>query len=307
MRALHVVKHQTVRSFAVVAVITSGAFLSGVGDAATTSTYAAGSNELEFQGLSAGFLHSFQGGASTSQVIVGSKLGQFPYHKAGDVIYTPTKMSFGSDISKPVWLTVKGSLDGTQTPFISAVEILNLNNAPVQKVTFYNAFFTEIDFPALDGGSKDQAFVSITQDEQLLTTSAVSNGVAMTPAASSQKSFMASAFRVDVSGGTISRVTKVGAIVATGGPGTPMAVQNFTIEVGDASAFVTWNKSGAPHPMTISYLTPDLKTVILAIALDARPVKITAPVVDPKQATVTVTTVELSVSRATLSGGAVLN
>jgi len=128
----------------------------------TKRGFVAGHYALDLDGMSAGWLHSAEGGQATTDVVV-EKLGVDHLarkHIAG-VKYEDISLVFGTGMSKSCYQWVKDSLSYKYTRKNGAVIATDYDHKEISRISFFNALVTEVSLPALDAASKDAAKMTI--------------------------------------------------------------------------------------------------------------------------------------------------
>jgi hypothetical protein len=162
--------------------------------------YSSGKFALELEGKAAGFLRSVEGGEPFGTVVVEAPGADGIAKKhLGSLEFEPITVTFGIGMAKELYNWIAEVCNRQQKPRSGAIVFLNYDFTEVERLEWKNGVITEIVFPALDGGAKDAAFLTITiAPDQVQSTS--SSGKAQAGfAAKAQKKLMASNFRFSVS------------------------------------------------------------------------------------------------------------
>ncbi len=156
---------------------------------------------LELEGQPAGILESVEGGNAFAEVIFeppGPDLIQ--RKRSGPVRFEDIVLQVplgGNPKSLTNWMME--TLTKGPIPRNGAILYADFNNTEVRRLEFFNALLTEINFPALDGASKDAASVMIRLTPQT-TRLAGSTGKALPPPGNKLKPAMRSNFRCNIQG-----------------------------------------------------------------------------------------------------------
>jgi hypothetical protein len=162
--------------------------------------YSSGKFALELEGKPAGFLRSVEGGEPFGSVAVEAPgTDGIAKKHVGSLEFEPITVTFGVGMAKELYNWIAEVCNRQQKPRSGAIVLLNYDFTEVERLEWRNGLITEVVIPALDGGAKDAAFLTITiAPEQTQTTS--SSGKAQTGfSTKAQKKFMASNFRFSVS------------------------------------------------------------------------------------------------------------
>ncbi len=253
-------------------------------------SYAVGSYRLELDGADAGAVKVASPGGPFADVIAGGPLGGEKHLGAvrqADIVLDVSALP--TALTKWIADTIKG---GGSSRRNGALTTTDAKGTPVSRTEFQNALLTEIQFPALDGASKEAANVRLTLSPE--STKTVKGGGAPAKASAATKGAMLAAnFRVSIPGLETNRVSKVDALTikqtvvenavedgrfSSKGGGGPLNLGNLRIDFSEVSApsWVAWfedfalkGNSGpqSEKPVKIELLTPDLKGVTLTLDL----------------------------------------
>ena len=132
------------------------------------TAFAAGNFAIELEGVSAGFVKSAQGGGASGEVVVeeSGTDGIAHKHLAG-VKYEPIIVTFpiGSTSAFLTWIA--DTLARKYSSKSGAVITTDFDFKERSRLNFFNAFISEITFPALDVGSKDAGLLSVELSPEL--------------------------------------------------------------------------------------------------------------------------------------------
>ncbi len=175
-------------------------------------SYVAGNFQLVLDGVKCGFIKSLDGGAITAEVVsetVGSS--HFSKKHISRINYTPYVVQFGMSMTRDLYDWINSSLTGKAITKDGAVIMADVNLMAVSQREFSRALITEVNFPAMDGTSKDAAYFTLTFAPEYTRTTKASGRVS-TPGRTEQKLGLSSNFRLAIDGLDCSRVSRVGAI-----------------------------------------------------------------------------------------------
>ncbi len=255
-------------------------------------SYVAGNFQLVLDGVKTGFLKSVDGGAIVAEVVseaVGSS--HFSKKHLGTVRYSPYVVQFGMSMTKDVYDWINASWTGKAVSKDGAIVLADYNLVAVGQREFSRALITEVGIPALDGASKDAAYLTLKFAPEYTRTTKAS-GKAVAPTKVNQKLWVSSNFRVAIDGLDCTRVTRVEPFIARQSLATdqiggardylrePARVEfpNLTIKLAEASAdsWLDWfedfvikgnNDESKEKNGSISLLSPNLTEELMRIDL----------------------------------------
>ena len=172
-------------------------------------SYVAGNFQLVLGGVNSGFLKSVEGGAATAEVIsevVGTSY--FAKKHLGQISYDPFVLRFGLAMSTDVYDWINASWSGNYQRKDGAIVAADHQLNAVSQREFFNALVTETGIPALDGASKDPAYLTLKFAPEYTRVTKAS-GKVTGPAKADQKLWLPSNFRVQIDGLDCSRVSAV--------------------------------------------------------------------------------------------------
>lgn len=162
--------------------------------------FVAGRFGLEIDGAFCGMINQFEGGNYTADVVsVTQANDRTPRKTLGIPRIEPITVEAGFDLSKPWYEWISKTMSGEPMRRSGAIIEMDQGFKEVGRRTFTNALLSEIEFPAFDATSKDQArmTVSITP-EQLQVVKG--SGKQMPAAGGKTKATLASNFRLNIQG-----------------------------------------------------------------------------------------------------------
>ena len=176
-------------------------------------SYVAGNFQLVLDGAKCGFLKTVDGGAAVAEVIsesVGSSY--FAKKHLGQISYGPLVLQFGLAMSKDVYDWINASWSGNYIRKNGAVVATDHKLDAVSQREFFNALVTETTIPALDGSSKNPAYLTLKFAPEYTRTTKASGKVTGV-AKGEQKLWLPSNFRVTIDDLDCTRVSAVDSII----------------------------------------------------------------------------------------------
>lgn len=172
---------------------------------------------LELEGQPAGFLTTVEGGEPFAPVVneaVGAS-GVVRKH-IGSPEFAPMRMSFGTGMSESLYKWMADVLNHNRSDKNGAIVFCDYNFKERSRLMFDNALITEIAFPALDAGSKDAAYFTLTLQPRATRISKASIGSSVHGfGGKKQQHFSSANFRLKIAGleAACARVSKIDAII----------------------------------------------------------------------------------------------
>jgi hypothetical protein len=186
------------------------ALLCSVG-AGTNRPYIAGNSSLTLEGANAGFLKSVDGGAISADVIdepVGPD--HFVRKHIGRPKYEEFTVQMGFGMNKVMYEWIRQSWAAKYQRMNGSIVSLDFNLIPKSERQFTSALITETTIPAMDGASKEPAYLTIKFAPEMIRT--VKPGAKPDSAESGkgeQKMFLPSNFKLEIDGIDCSKVSRV--------------------------------------------------------------------------------------------------
>ena len=174
-----------------------------------TRSYVAGNFQLVLDGVKTGFLKSLDGGAAVAEVVsepVGSS--HLSKKHLGQISYKPFVVQFGMSMTNDLYDWINASWTGKALSKDGAIILADQNLVAVGQREFSHALITETTIPALDGASKEPAYLTVTFAPEY-TRNTKASGKVVGPAKAGQKLWLASNFRVTIDGLDCSKVSAV--------------------------------------------------------------------------------------------------
>jgi phage tail-like protein len=282
--------HQILIAFGLVLLMVLGT------GAASSRSYVSGNYSLTLDGVNTGFVKSIDGGAIYAEVVNEPMGADKIVHKhIGQPKYQDFTMQIGFSMAKPVYDWIAAAWKGNYQRKNGEVTAMDFNLKPTSTKQFYNALLTEVTMPALDGASKEPAYMTVKfAPEYTRNAKAASEKSAAATAApkGEQKTFIPSNFRLEIDGLDATKVNKIDAFTVK-----QTAVQNsvgdardqqrepgklefpnlkVTLSAAGADGWLTWlddfvvkgnNGQDKEKNGTIYYLATDKQTVLAKVKL----------------------------------------
>ncbi len=176
--------------------------------AADQRTYTAGRFALDLDGVDCGWMVGLDGGQRDLAVAL-DPVGPDSIQRKhiGGVKYEDFTMQVGSAMGKPMYDWIKASFDkGSAVRKNGAVIAADFNYKEKSRHTMSQAFITEVTIPALDGASKDPAYLAVGVSAAKVATAPPSGVPVQGPKA---KSWLPSNFVFELDGLDTSRVASI--------------------------------------------------------------------------------------------------
>ncbi|MEA2646916.1 MAG: hypothetical protein QOE92_1999 [Chloroflexota bacterium] len=264
-------------------------------NAAAIRDYTNSHFSLDLEGTNAGFIDDVSGGSAYGEVIT-EQLGadRIARKHIGAVHYEPFTLSFGTAMSQNAYDWISGTLNRKNPRHSGAVVSSDFDFNVQSNVSFLNALLTEVTFPAVDGGSKDSAKMTIKFAPESTKADPVAKGTAQSGkfTTKGQKKWTANNFRLTIGGLDTSKVNHVDAITVkqvVSDPGlgelrdfqkqdARLDIPNIVVTMSEASAadWFAWHQDfvvrGNNRPEneksgTLEYLAADQKETLFTLDL----------------------------------------
>jgi len=245
---------------------------------------------LELEGQSAGFLTTVEGGEPFAPVVneaVGES-GVVRKH-IGPVGFAPIRMSFGAGMSEALYKWMADVLNHNGSAKNGAIVFCDYNFKERWRLIFDNALITEIAFPALDAGSKDDAHFTLTLQPKATRINKASIGSSVPGfGGKKQQHFSSANFRLKIAGleAACVKVNRIDSIIVkqsttqseSGVTSEALTIPNVVFTLGEAQAedfynwfedFVIKGNSAQENERTgtLEFLEPSLKTAFFTLTL----------------------------------------
>jgi hypothetical protein len=179
--------------------------------AANPRSFTAGKFALELDGKSVGILDAYGGGFPYADVIEerGPGSGVIARKHIGNPKYGEITMRVTLGMDQVLWDWIAAMLAGNSLRKSGSIILLDRDNVARRRLDFLNALITEVGFPALDGASKEPAFLTIVFSPERTTYKTASGKYP--PSSGKQKQWLCSNFRLKLGDLPCSRVSKIDA------------------------------------------------------------------------------------------------
>lgn len=239
-----------------------------------------------------GFLKSVEGGSATAEVVT-EPAGPSPYSKKhlGPVSYEPIAMQIDLNLAKSVYEWIDATWMGNSQPKSGSIAILDAQYKVVQEQQFSDARITEVTIPALDGSSKDAAYLTVKLAPEMTHFKKGDGASFAKPLqARSQKRWLICNFRLGIDGIDCQKVSKIDSFTirsmdADNSVGEMRDYQKVPGKIEFPNLAVTMSENGAQSWFdwhedfvikgncgdeqekngTLSFLAPDAKTELARI------------------------------------------
>ncbi len=250
-------------------------------------SYAAERFAVELDGATTGVVRSVEGGAASADVVT-EKLGPDGIrhkHVAG-VKYDDIIITCGAGMSKSFYSWIADSFNRKYSRKDGAIVGSDHHLAEASRLDFFHALISEVGFPALDAGSKEAAYMTVTLSPEYTRRQRGKGSQLASSSPKAQKQWLRNSFHLDIDGLDCKMVTNVDAItvqqaVDEYGVGESrdyekqpsyLNVSNLAIELPEAHAdsFYNWiedfvikghSEQSAEKSGTLQYIAPNLKDV----------------------------------------------
>ena len=177
-------------------------------------SFTPGNFQLMLDGITCGFLKSVDGGAAVAQVLSEPGPAYFAKKHLGPISYGPFALQAGPAMSKDLYDWISASWNGKYVRKNGSVVAMDQKFVAVSQREFFNALITETTIPALDGSSKDPAYLTLKVAPEY-TRSTKASGKAAGIAKTAQKVWLPSNFRVTIDGLDCTKVRAVDSFSVT--------------------------------------------------------------------------------------------
>jgi phage tail-like protein len=202
--------------------------------AASSRSYVSGNYMLTLDGVNIGFVKSVSGGGVYAEVVNEAAGPDYFVRKhIGQPKYEDFAMQIGFSMTKEVYDWIAASWKMNYQRKNGEVIATDYNQKATSTRQFTNALLTEVTMPALDGASKEPAYMTVKFAPESIRTTKASPDSKSTAAAASpkgeQKTWIPANFRLEIDGLDATKVSKVDAFTVK-----QSAVQDGVGEARDA-------------------------------------------------------------------------
>jgi hypothetical protein len=177
---------------------------------ADVRSYVAGNFQLRLDGVETGFVKSVDGGAISADII-NETIGPTTYVKkhVGPPRYEEFSIDIGLWMTHTVYEWIQASLKMNYQRKNGSIVSYDVNLEARSEREFYNALITEVTFPAMDGASKDQCYMTVKFAPELIRMKKASGKATLPPVRASQEMWLPSNFRLEIAGLDCSKVSAI--------------------------------------------------------------------------------------------------
>jgi hypothetical protein len=178
----------------------------------TQRSFVAGNFLLRLDGVDAGFVKSIDGGAIHAEVI-NEPAGQsfFVKKHIGAPKYEDFAIQIGWWMGKGLYDWIAASWKMNYTRKNGSIVNYDVNLEARSEREFFNAVITEVQIPAMDGASKDQAYMTVKFAPEFIRAKKASGKATMPPVKAAQEMWLASNFRLEIDGLDCTKVNAIDA------------------------------------------------------------------------------------------------
>ncbi|MGE5293268.1 MAG: phage tail protein [Solirubrobacterales bacterium] len=254
-------------------------------------SYVSGNFFLTLDGVKCGFLKSVDGGSISAEVVAEPGSGAFVAKHLGKPRYGEFTLSFGLSMDKSFFEWIAQSWRGEAKPRTGAITALDYTLTPKSERRFENAIITSTTIPAMDGSSKEPAYMTVTISPATARNAPGTGTKAdyATYGKDEQKVMLPSNFKLEIDGIDCSRVNRIESFTVGQSVGndpkareTALASRrvnfpNLKLTLPDAAspAFLRWHESyvvegnaaGGERNGMLTIFAPSQQGVLLRIKL----------------------------------------
>jgi phage tail-like protein len=175
-------------------------------------SYVSGNFFLTLDGVKCGYLKSIAGGGVSAEVIQEpAGPNYFVKKHIGQPKYEDLTLQVGFSMSKPLYEWIAQSWTMKYQRKSGSIIALDQSLAPKSERQFNQALITETTIPAMDGSSKEPAYMTVTFSPEFTRTVAPTGSKADYGeyGKNEQKMFLPSNFRLEIDGIDCSKVNKI--------------------------------------------------------------------------------------------------
>lgn len=250
-------------------------------------SYVSGSFFLTLDGAKCGFVKSVAGGSISAEVVAEPGSGPFVPKHLGKPRYGEITLNCGFSLDKSFYEWVAQSWQVKAKPRAGSVVALDYTLTPTSERRFENAIITSTTIPAMDGSSKEPAYMVVTIAPGLLQNApgSGSNAEYGSFGKTEQKVWLPSNFKLEIDDIDCSKISKIDSFTVGQSVGTdPKALEsalssrriNFpnlklTVAEAGAQSFADWHKAsviegkGGERNGTLSLFAPSQQGVLMRI------------------------------------------
>ena len=169
---------------------------------------------LSLDGNPCGLLKSVEGGGARAEVVeeaLGS--GYYPKKHIAGVIYDPFIVEVGLSMGKPFYDWIASTFSGKPSRKNGAVVAADFDNKAISQREFTNALIASVTFPAMDGSSKESAYLTVKFMPEVTRYEKATGKISGKLGKTKQKAWLASNFRLEIDGLECSRVSVIDSFI----------------------------------------------------------------------------------------------
>ena len=194
---------------------------------------------LELEGLPCGWIWTAEGGGVTADVMEVRPDLRSPAKKhLGPVKYEEILLWCGAGLSAPFHEWMQAFLAGKSPRKSGAVIYFDSAGSEVSRLDFTNAAITEIDFPAVDAKSEENAVMTVRLSPESTRRNRDRAGRVVSFDSASMPVWLTNQFRLSIDGlaETSGRTSRIEAMVARHDPATGLEISDLVIAFPPAAA-----------------------------------------------------------------------
>lgn len=226
--------------------------LSPASAAEVSRSYVSGYFFLTLNGNKCGFIKTVGGGSISAEVIdEPAGPNYFVKKHIAQPKYEDFTIQVGFSNSRPLYEWIKQAWNGTNTRVNGSITSADVNLNYQSERQFTNALLTETTIPAMDGSSKEPAYITLRFAPEITRTVKASGKLTAdySYTQADQKMFLPSNFRLQIDGLDCSKVNKI---------------ESFTVKQGAASKDVGSARDRLKDPGKLNF--PNLKITMPEVA-----------------------------------------
>jgi hypothetical protein len=261
---------------------------------ANARSYTAGRFLLDLNKEAAGYVKSVSGGQVRGEVAV-HQLGPDNVQKKNlaTILYEPFTVEVGMGMTRGFWEWIESSFKKEYRPMNGEVVAADFDYKAMSARVFTDALISEVTIPALDGSSKEAAYMTIKFDPEKITYEKRGGEVLSGKIAPATKKWLCSNWKFDLSGLPCERVAKIDSFTwkqavikdecgmfrsPTKHP-AKVEVPNLklTVSMADSAAWADWHRTfviegkcadSDERNGSVTFLGPDLQEELAMIEFD---------------------------------------
>jgi phage tail-like protein len=176
---------------------------------AGTRSYVAGNFLFNLDGVKCGFVRSVDGGGISADVVEEKgKPGSVTKKHIGQPKYEDIELTIGFAMAQTIYDWIAASWKQSYARKDGSIVATDATFQARSERQFFKALITEVTFPALDGSSKDAAYLAVKLSPEY-TREAKASGKVTPEKTPAQKQFVASSFRLELDGVDCTKVSKI--------------------------------------------------------------------------------------------------